>query len=321
MTEHVYQLEVPIPYDFGTINCYLIKGEKGFTIVDTGAYTEEAIALWSQALTGIDRVEKVILTHNHPDHVGLAGWFQKQFHARVFMADKGYEELLKMRPLFKDRTYSNPFSILYSLHGGPVIIEQENRYHKPEAYQFEPDELFQENQQLELGDCLYEAISTPGHSPDHFCFYDQENQVLLVGDHILNSINPIVLSQKQGDNPLEGYIQSLNKIKNLPVKHVLPGHGEPIDDLPARLLKMRLHYQKRWEQIYHSLQHNEKNAYQVSQDIYGNDLPQDRAMSAFVQMITNLTYLESIGRIKMRERYGKIYYYRESNSHLKENNI
>lgn len=310
VTENVYRLEVPIPYDFGTINCYLIKGEKGTAIVDTGAYTQEAIDVWLQILPDIDPIEKVILTHNHPDHVGLAGWFQKQLNVPILMSDKGNEELLAMRPLFKDKKYSNRFFTLYSLHGGPALPEQGSRYHKLEAYQFEPDELFKDKQKIELGNCVYEAISTPGHSPDHFCFYDQQNKVLLTGDHILHSMNPIVLSQKQGDNPLKSYFQSLSKVENLAVKYILPGHSEQIDDLPARIANMRQHYKKKWEQIYQSIEESGSTAYQISQNVYGSYLPQDRSMSAFVQTITNLTYLESIGRVNMREDDGRIYYYR-----------
>lgn len=310
MADQVYQLKVPIPYDMGEVNCYLIKGENGFTIVDTGDHTDEAKILWMKVLEGIS-IEKLVLTHSHPDHVGLAGWFQQQFNIPVWMSRKSYEEMLKIKASIEKGKSSNSLSSLLNLHGLPYTPKRDNQYNRKASFDFEPNNLFEDHQEIQLGDILFEAIWTPGHSPDHFCFYNSKYQILLVGDHILNNMNPIVMSQKAGDNPLKDYIQSLNKILNFPSKYILTGHGDSIKNLSSRIENMQIHYQKRWKQAYDSILEEGSNAYQVSQNIYGKELSLDRSISAFIQTITNLVFLESIGRVRMEVYAGKVYFFKK----------
>ncbi|MCH6267267.1 MBL fold metallo-hydrolase [Neobacillus citreus] len=307
--ENVYLLKVPIPYDFGYVNCYLIKGEKGFTVIDTGDYTDEAIQVWQKVMSEGVRVEKVVITHAHTDHLGLAGWFQEQFNVPVWMASKSYVELKKIRALFIDKTYSNPIASFLEKHEGPPYPKEDDRFHQFISYQFDPDELFEENEEIILGDSGYRTIWTPGHSPDHFSFYNKKEQVLFVGDHILNSINPIVICNGEGDNPLKDYFLAIEKLLPCKAKYVLPGHGEQINDLGARIELMMSHYQKRWEQTFHAIDEDGSTAFQVSQRVYGKNLSPERAGAAFFQTITNLVYLESLGHIRMEEYNGKILFY------------
>lgn len=309
MTDQIYQLKVPIPYDMGHVNCYLIKGEDGLTIVDTGDYTEEAIMLWTKVLSEDIPVKKLVLTHCHPDHVGLAGWFQKQFNMPVWMSANSYEELLRVRTSFEEQKSSTSHSSLLYLHGLPTSTNQDNEFNRVKSYEFEPSHLFEDHEEIQLGDTIFETIWTPGHSPDHFCFYNHQNWILLAGDHILNDINPIVMSQSIGDNPLKDYLHSLDKIKEYPTRFVLTGHGEPITNLSRRIEDMKIHYQKRWKQAYESILEQGSSAYQVSQIIYGKELSLHRSMSAFIQTITNLVYLESIGNVKMEQHGGRVYFY------------
>ena len=123
VTDNVYKLKVPIPYDLGSVNCYLIEGSSGYTIVDTGDYTDDAIALWEKVLPRNKPIEKVVLTHTHTDHIGLAGWFQKKYNAEVWMSKLGFFEIQKILSKYEGTVYSNPLSLLFHSNGGPTHSE------------------------------------------------------------------------------------------------------------------------------------------------------------------------------------------------------
>ena len=97
VTEHIDKLEIQFPGGMGQLNSYLIKGENGYTIIDTGLYSEEAIETWEQVLASGIKPEKVVLTHTHQDHIGLAKWFQQHVGVPVYVSSLGYKEMLKNR--------------------------------------------------------------------------------------------------------------------------------------------------------------------------------------------------------------------------------
>lgn len=316
ITECVYQLKIPIPYDLREVNCYIIEGKNGYTIVDTGDYTEDAIAFWKQLLPKNQKIEKVVLTHVHLDHIALASWFQENYHAPIWMSRPSYEEKKKIQSKFIGRKYSSPLALLFYVNGGPEYSEKDEIHHRYDAYEFEPDYVFEEGEHIQMGDYDFESIWTPGHSPDHFSFYNTSNQILFVGDHILNSLNPIVMAQHMDENPLKLYLHALEKLLQYPTQYVLPGHGDLIVNLPARIEAMKNHYKKRWNQILDVLQEEGKTAFQISQIIYGVDLPIERKMLVFLQTITNLIYLHSIDAVAMKNQNGIICYYSTEVSHF-----
>ena len=310
LTDDISLLKLPIPYDLGEVNSYLIKGDKGFTIIDTGDDTEETKQIWLKIFAEY-KIEKVVITHCHYDHMGLAGWMQEQFGVPVWMSDKTYDELKRVRTFFVDGIYTSPVPALFHAYGGPEIV-QDAGYYLYEKYQFEPNQIFTENDYINIGDTPYRAIWTPGHSPDHFCFYNGNNGILFVGDHILNAINPIVLIQQVGENPLRDYIHAIRKIEQCSVKYMLTGHKEMIENPSKRILDLKDHYRKRWMQIYEQLDNEGKNAFDISRQIYGRNIVDERTLSGFMQTITNLEYLQSNGFARKEEGNGIFYFYKSS---------
>lgn len=306
--DDIYQLQVPMPFNLGEVNCYLFKGKNGYTIVDTGDDTEEVKEIWKQVIPEISPIEKIVLTHAHPDHLGLAKWFKENYDVPIWMADRSYNELLRTQTLFKDGKYYNPQAEISLLHGGPEMEPEKEGYYKLSIFNFEPDVLFKEDEEIPLGDVMYQPIWTPGHSVDHYCFYNPENKVFLVGDHLLNAINTVVISESLEQNSLNDYFNSIEKIENIPAKYILPGHGELIDDLKARIERMRNHYDKRLKLTLSSIDEKGSSAYEVAKIVYSDRFNSISAMPAFVQIITNLIYLESLGHVQMSKQNDKVIY-------------
>ena len=103
---------------------------------------------------------------------------------------------------------------------------------------------------LALGRREWTAIHTPGHTIDHLCLYDPTEGVFLAGDHVLPTITPHVSGLGAGRDPLKRFVESLDKVGQLPgVKTVLPAHGLPFDDLTDRVEKIKLHHVERIEKL------------------------------------------------------------------------
>jgi glyoxylase-like metal-dependent hydrolase (beta-lactamase superfamily II) len=115
---------------------------------------------------------------------------------------------------------------------------------------FEPDRMAKGGERLDIGDYSFEIVWTPGHSPGHICLYDEQKQLLLTGDHVLPTITPNVsLHPQQRENPLQDYLDSIEKVASLKVKQVLPAHEWDFEDLQKRLAVMRTHHVSRLDDM------------------------------------------------------------------------
>ena len=305
VTKDVYQVVIRYPFGMREVNCYLIRGDKGFTVIDTGSFAKEAIEIWERILAAGIQVEKVILTHSHPDHIGLAGWFKERFQVPVIMSNYSYQELLKNN---QRKKAGNKFIDFIKLHDGPEM--QENMMEKESAvYEFEPDGLFGHQQSIELGNYRFETIWTPGHSPDHFCFYCGENGVMVIGDHILESISPIIgVYEDDEGNPLKDYFSSLDVIRPYRPHFVLPGHGNQIADLEVRVNQIRDGHEKRLKQILQALSDREETAGNLCKMVYGKASLKAHHLGMFIATLARLIYLEKEGQINSKSQDGKVVY-------------
>jgi glyoxylase-like metal-dependent hydrolase (beta-lactamase superfamily II) len=182
-----------------------------------------------------------------------------------------------------------------------------------DADYFEPDELLDDEQEIWLGEYPFEAIWTPGHSPDHFCFYNRSDRLLLAGDHVLNEISPMIpiWSEEEG-NPLQLYFDSLERVSALPVDLALPGHGSVIHDVTARISQIREGHEQRMQQIVDAIGQEGSTAGQVCQSVYQLPRIGSRNLAEFLMTLTRLLYLEAAGKVSSVERSGKVIFSVES---------
>jgi glyoxylase-like metal-dependent hydrolase (beta-lactamase superfamily II) len=303
ISEDIYQLVVRYPFGMFEMNSFLFKGENGFTIVDTGSEAKESIELWEKTLSSGMKIEKLVLTHAHPDHIGLARWFQETQHVHVFISSLGYKEIQNRR----NNERPNWIRSFLKTHDSPEIDSNMGNSESA-AFEFEPDGLFENQQSIMLGNETYETIWTPGHSFDHFCFYNQNQQVMLTGDHVLAGLSPIVaLWSETDENPIKDNFASLEKLKAYSTKLALPGHGELIYRMNDRIDEMIKSHTFRLQQILHIIGDTEKTSWQVCQDIYGT-LGNKKFFAPLMATIARLVYLEKSGEVQSELKDEKLYY-------------
>lgn len=300
ITEGIHKLVVRFPGGMGEVNCYLFAGEKGYTVVDTGTYSDEAIAIWQQVIKSGIPIEKIVLTHTHQDHIGLAKWLRDRLGVPVIVSDLGYQEMQD----FRTNDINARLMHLLQKHGAEALVR--NRPDDSFIYDFEPDGIYHNQEYIRLGDQDYEAVWTPGHAPDHFCFYNKESKLMIVGDHILQHVSPVIgLWAGREENPLRDYYHGLEVLANYPTDMALPGHGETIYHLQDRADHIKERHDQRLSQVLKIIQDGEKTAYQVCGEVYGT-IAKQLAVSSFMATLTRVLYLESIGKLERTGQSGEV---------------
>lgn len=293
MDENIFQLAVPLPYVNKEINSYLIKGNNGFTVIDTGDYTKEAKDLWEKLISEGLVIEKIVITHAHPDHFGLCQWFQEKYQIPIVVSKRTYEKLQDYKKTAELLKKSANF---FQRHGFPKIPTEGINFNET-PYQFEPNDIFEIEEHIQLGNEMYETIYTPGHSEDHVCFYHQTKRILIVADQVLLGVSPVVgVFREEDGNPLKDYLQSLKKLKTYETKIALTGHGDVIYDLNKRIDEIIANHEHRLKQIIDLVKDKGKTVCQLTMEIYG-DIPLQKIINPFGATLARCIYLESMGII------------------------
>ncbi len=321
----VYQLKIPIPNNpLENTNIYLIQGDNEHLLIDTGVNTEQALQSLKKQLAeiGVDLkdISRIIATHGHHDHYGLAGRLRQLSQAKISLhyLDKN---LLIPR-------YTNIDEFLrqaeqwFRINGVPVnelpLAETPFAGMRRPSAPVLPDITLQGGETISTGGFNFQVVWTPGHSPGHICLYEPTQKILFAGDHILPVITPNISLQPQSDaNPLGDFINSLNMVKQLDANLVLPAHEHIFNNLPARVEEIILHHELRNLEILETMKPEPKTAYQISTYItwmptLGGVSFQDLAlMDKRMAVSETLAHLEAMridGKVVQVSRDSIIYY-------------
>ena len=248
-----------LPFRLNHINVWLIEERDGLTIVDAGVADDRTKAQWETIAGNLGssrRAERVVATHHHPDHCGLAGWVSRRFGAPVAMSRT--EWMLGQ---------------YYLQDGTPALRDVNKRFYRragyPAGFFDGQDVLFtsitqefpSEYQKLAAGATTapggdWAVMTFGGHAPEHVCLYSAARKVLIAGDQVLPVISPIVgvVPHEPDDSPLDDFLQSLEALRQLPPDTlVLPSHGQPYLALHARLDALLAHHDRRLAELLDAL--------------------------------------------------------------------
>ncbi|MGF7030167.1 glyoxylase-like metal-dependent hydrolase (beta-lactamase superfamily II) [Paenibacillus mucilaginosus] len=317
VTSHdgILQVKVPLPFPLRWVNAYLVPGEAGWTLIDPGLRTEAAEELWETVLAdqgiGWRSIERIVLTHHHPDHYGLAGWFQERTGAPVFLSETG---LRQVRLLWGEgQPMTGQLMELFRRHGLPEELDGPMRGHmdgfvpsvspQPQVTAIRAGEPFR------LGDALYETIETPGHAAGHIIFFRPETGIMFCGDHVLPQISPNVSYLPGGidENPLASYLASLADIARCEVRLAFPGHREPFAHLARRAQELIAHHDERLKAM-QALVGEGGTAYEVCRASFGDRLTLHQLRFALAETLAHLIWLREAGRLRETEADGRVRY-------------
>ena len=303
--DRLYRIEVPLPNSpLKELNSYVIKADDRNLIIDTGFNRSVCFEAMQKGLAALDidlsRTDFMI-THMHADHTGLISRlatktstvYMSRIDARVFDKDNNWQTMID-----------------YAVINGFPADELMKALHDHPGYKYSPKTipdfyLLDDGNIIEMGDYHLRCILTPGHTEGHICLYDEDKKILFSGDHILFDITPHIESWAYRTNSLKNYMESLDKVYNLPVNIVLPGHRNFFTDLKGRIDELKEHHRLRAGEVLDVVGSDTKNAYEIAAGMTWDidcenweAFPIAQKWFATGETIAHLRYLESEGRIK-----------------------
>jgi glyoxylase-like metal-dependent hydrolase (beta-lactamase superfamily II) len=260
-------IRMPLPFALDHINLWLLRdevdGRQGWTVVDTGIAKPEVKALWEtifeNALEGLP-VLRLIVTHMHPDHTGLAAWICERWNAPLHMSmtDFYVASLWSSRPAGGAGTGGDVAVAHFARHGLTDATAQEQIRQRASYYPSLVEGMPRRfvrmlgGERLRIGGRVWEFIAGYGHAPEHISLNCPELKVLISGDMVLPRIstNVSVFDHEPDADPLKLYLQSLDSYEPLAEDTlVLPSHGRPFKGLHERLRQQRDHHAERLSEV------------------------------------------------------------------------
>lgn len=305
------RVKVPLPFPLRWVNSYLVRGRDGYTLIDPGLHTPEAEQVWEEALRkygiGYGDIERIVLTHHHPDHYGLAGWFQERSGAPVWISEEGQRQA--------ERMWSGSFPMngqIYDLfihHGMDEDTAAKLHGHfesfLPLVHPMPAQVSFYNLEQpFLIGTRSCEMIHTPGHAYGHVCFYDRERQEMFCGDHVLPRISPNVsFIPDTEDNPLHSYLNSLSEMSRYEVSRAYPGHRDPFDSFAERAVTLIKHHEERLAEMEERLR-STLTVYQLCREVFGERLTMHQLRFAMAETLAHVIYLHRAERVAEQTQDG-----------------
>ncbi|BAQ69987.1 metallo-beta-lactamase family protein [Rhodovulum sulfidophilum] len=323
IAEGVLWMRLPLPSPLKHVNVFALDEGQGWTLVDTGLSTGRSREIWAALLAGPlggRPVERVILTHHHPDHVGLAGWFQAEAGAELWTSRTAWlfarmltlDEQARPRPetldfyrgagmdpaLLAERAAERPFNFADVVAPMPLGFR-----------------ALAEGDRIRAGGRDWDVRLGDGHAPDHVTLWSRDDGLVIGGDQLLSSISPNlgVYATEPLNDPVAGWLDSCTRLAaHAREDHlVLPGHKLPFTGLPTRLVQLIENHHGALARLLEALA-EERTACDCFGVLYRREIGTGEYGLALAEAVGHLNHLYLTGRAIRRRRPDGAWLYRRS---------
>ncbi len=296
----IHWLRMPLPMALNHINLWLIEDGSGWTLIDTGLYSGLSKEIWNKVIDeqlGGRPLKRIIVTHFHPDHVGMAGWLVEKTGAEFWMPRT---EWLYARVLTIDTSeiFTDSMVEYYRRAGGDseyLAKLKERGPFFPGIVSDVPRSIRRivDGESFPIDDHSWKIVVGNGHSPEHACLQCDALGLFISGDLILPKISPHigVYADEPNSNPLKDYLETLDQFKTLPGEAiVLPSHNEPFRGLHERRQWLIEHHRGRLEDFTAACA-TPTNATVIAKQVFKRRLDSSQIGFAIAETVAHLNYL------------------------------
>ena len=310
VADGVFRMALPLGiHGVPTVSAYLLRGDDGDTLVDCGIAagvdggdpgpdgTAAVRAALAAVGSSLERLERLVVTHAHIDHFGLAGEVVRRSGGELWMHRRTDLDLEKYAE--PDEAVDRRMLMLAD-HGlyGPELTESSEGLRDwlpvmPSVGR--PSRLLEGGELFTTGGRTWEVVHTPGHSPGHVCLWNADERLLCSGDHLLQVVSPPVTFERGFEpDPMGSYLQSLDRVRDLGPDLVLPGHGTPFRDGARRAEAIAAGKHKRLTQVRDLVEGRARTVPELTADLFGA-APLSGAQRHFViaEILAYLAYHEA----------------------------
>lgn len=279
---------------------YLVDQEGGYTLIDTAMGTNEAFITLDQGLRSIGaewtEVKRIVVSHLHPDHTGLAPRLRELSKAPVLMN--------RQDAILLDQVTGGPGKA-EELRG--VLLRGGVDWNLADAVtatytkiagafpRFQPDQFLNDGERLSSRIGPWRVIITPGHAPGHLCLYNSDRKLLFSGDQVIEDITPHI-GWLPGRDSLAEFLESLDRLSQLEVETILPSHGPPFTGLKPWIERTVRHHEDRCRQLEGLLAGGPQTVAELVAAVWRRPLRPLDYQLGFTEILSHLEYLAARGR-------------------------
>lgn len=246
VAEGILWFRLPLPLKLDHVNIYALDDGNGWTIIDTGFQSDASYDAWAVALAGPlagKPVRRVVVTHHHPDHIGLAGWFKQEHGAEIWATRTSWLQARLMISEDSDDAFSAQITHMTCAGAPAEMIELAHKrrgFFTGFVHPLTPGyKRIKEGDRIEMGGRMWRVFIGNGHAPEHATFWSADSELVIAGDQILPKISPnlgVYPAEPEAD-PVGEWIEACERFATYARDGhlVLPGHNRPFTGLPKRL--------------------------------------------------------------------------------------
>jgi glyoxylase-like metal-dependent hydrolase (beta-lactamase superfamily II) len=300
---------LPLPFQLDHINIYLIEDGEGWAVLDAGINDEVSREAWEALVRGPlrgRRLTRVIVTHFHPDHIGLAGWLAERFGAPLWTTQTSYLNCLTLS-LSPGALDAKPYRDFYLAHGlgeelTDVVSTQGHSYLRMVAPLPGTFRRVVAGDTISIGGRSFSVLVGDGHAPEQLMLHCPESKVLFVADQVLAKITPNVsvwAVDPEGD-PLGLFLRSLRALHDgIPGDTlVLPGHQLPFVGIRQRTAQLISHHEARCAALLAACSSAPRSAADLVPILFPRELDPHQTSFAFSEVLAHVNYLLELGALK-----------------------